>query len=232
MTVDQLLEALSSLGVFEVVRQINELSEPTEAAELYLAVIKKVYWTEQGAGSLAILGSCGIQYCLLQSQALSSNPTKSLKLKKLAQILANDLATNTWPGWGDPGVVIHEGQLWAGFQASRLNLKLCQELAMPSHEVASAYWLLGVHHLAGNRFGEAKLALRQALDLDHQDEDEIPLACHKGYLALVEICMGESEHAEKSYTESLDLLEVIGTGESETASLQLQKARLIFEGRS
>jgi tetratricopeptide (TPR) repeat protein len=161
-----------------------------ESPDAYSEAMRQAYWDDKDlAGSIAI-AFAGISRLLAEARAAEPGPSHDLRSR--AKALTYDLASFTWPGWDEPGIVITPPEMRAGFAAARANLRMAQELQADDLALARAYWVLGAHELAAGHADEAQGSFRQAAaTAEHAGEiGEAQLATAFAALAAVAIDAG------------------------------------------
>ena len=98
--------------------------------------------------------------------------------------IAYDLASFTWPGWDEPGIVIEPDHLKTGMEAARANLDLAVRLQRSADKVGMAHWMIGAHHLAAGDLDAACASFLDAERLAEQASDAPGAALARGYAAL------------------------------------------------
>jgi multidrug efflux pump subunit AcrA (membrane-fusion protein) len=76
--------------------------------------------------------------------------------------IAYDLASFTWPGWGEPGIRLDAAHRAVGLAAARRNLELARRLERPPLPTSRAHWLLGAHLWAAGDLAAAEAELVDA----------------------------------------------------------------------
>ena len=76
--------------------------------------------------------------------------------------LAYNLASNTWPGWNEPGIRPTPSDMDTGLEAARLNLRLAQELNRGAEPMFNAHWIIGALELARGHHADAIRSYEQA----------------------------------------------------------------------
>ncbi len=160
-TIETANTILKERDSFAAIAYINSLGE-MQAMEAYHDLALHLYNEEHDVGGLVTVSRAGIQYGLMAAESLKdSDPTLAEQLRAKAKGLAYNLAANTWPGWDDP-VSISAGDMTAGLDAARANLRLADELNKDDLPRSRAYWMLGAQLLAHRRFGELLAAFGEA----------------------------------------------------------------------
>ena len=98
-----------------------------------------------------------------------------------------NLASNTWPGWDEPGISIAPEHLGIGMVASQRCLHVRQKYPDIAfrYTVSMAHWVVGAHLLAASRCDEAAAQFAKATEACPQLSSERLMA--NGYLALSQL---------------------------------------------
>jgi len=113
-------------GVVGEVARLAGLSDPEAAAAGYRQAVRDAYWEAKDLGAVTSYASAGYAHCL--SAAVAAEEEAAHRLRSEAKALMYDLASFTWPGWGEPGVEVLERDLRIGFDAAITNLRLARDL--------------------------------------------------------------------------------------------------------
>lgn len=122
----------------------------------YREAMKQAYWTEHDVPSMVALGCAGLALALEDAGAGDEEALS------VAKSIAYDLASFTWPGWGEEGVVIGETDLAIGRSAAELNLHLAHRLEKGDLVVSRALWMLGAHQMVTGDLAEAQQLFEEA----------------------------------------------------------------------
>lgn len=207
---------------------IQSLGTPSEVGEIYNQAVRQLYWLEKGARGLARVGNAGISFCLTQAEKLENiDPKAANEFKTQAKIIAYNLAANSWPGWGDEGVVIAKSDTEAGFEAALLNLKLALELKKPADKIAVAYWLLSAMQLALGNYPDSLSFLDQSSV--YSQNNQVGLAFNEGFRGLILLTSGARDEGARAFDSGLcKLKKFTGNEEAQSFCSQLVAARRIF----
>ena len=101
-------------------------TDPEVGAAGYRQAVRDAYWEAKDLGAVTSYASAGYAHCL--SAAVAAEEEAAHRLRSEAKALMYDLASFTWPGWGEPGVEVLERDLRIGFDAAITNLRLARDL--------------------------------------------------------------------------------------------------------
>jgi hypothetical protein len=138
---------------------------PVEVSRRYADVAKALYKERKDITQMLAVAKAGIEYCLDAAECLTSkDPATSETLKTNAKVMAYNAAANSWPGWGDEGVVIEKPHIQDAIELATRSLQLVEELKLGDRQRGNGHWLIGALHIAGGRSNEAIAALTRARD--------------------------------------------------------------------
>ncbi len=132
----------------------------TDSPEAYNEAMRTAYWEDKDLAGAIAIAFAGISRLL--AEARHGSPEHARVRRSQAKALTYDLASFTWPGWDEPGIVITPPEMRAGHAAARANLAMAEELEKGDLPLSRAYWMLGAHELAASLFAEARTAFEAA----------------------------------------------------------------------
>lgn len=200
---------------------MEKLGDNFKVAEAYDNLVKNLYWADKGATNLIKVGKIGVDFCL---ENVSKEPNETLKydLKSWAKTIAYDVGANSWPFWGDEGVVITKEDMREGLKFSLLNLKLGIELNKPKNKIAMAYWLVGAHYLAQSELEQSKENFEKSKEISLEIKDELYVILADGFLSIVQIKQIENEENRKAFDLVVKKLQDLNTEDSKFYAQQLK----------
>ncbi len=181
---------------------IAALAEVDLAAKpkAYSEAMRHAYREDKDLSAAMAIAWAGISRLLALAHA--SDPDQAYEFRSQAKALSYDLASFTWAGWDEPGIVITPPEARAGCAAARANLELAKELEKGELPRARAHWILGAHELAAGRPEEARADFESAVTLARaagaQGASEAKLA--RAFVALTDLSAGASTEAELAAT--------------------------------
>jgi len=221
--INELLALTRAVDLFAAIEQISLQPDPEHAAALFGQLAKRLHSIEKSVSEAVAIRRAGIQFCL----CYTADATKRQTLRHQAKVLAFNLGADTWPGWGDEGIVIGVSDLDAGFDAARLNLRLARELEKGPLAESRGYWLVGAHRLARAEddaaLAEFSRARERARDAGNGNSELLNV----GYAALIRTLGGEAD----AHTEFSSVIERFRNTPGEDPPFfaeQLEKALAIF----
>jgi len=218
------LQRLDDEGAFAAVQVFTDLPDAAAATAGLHGLIKHLYWDAERLPAVVFFACAGVQHGLAAAER-ADDPDASDALRNAVRGLSYDLASFTWPGWGESAITPGPTDLHAGRHAATLNLALARELARDDRTLARAHWVTGAHHLAARDTARARAAfdraVRQLTDPSHASERLL----HEGYAALADALSGQADDAYRAATARLRDGMPGGPGFAD----QLDTARRVFE---
>lgn len=213
---------IESADSFALIEQVDRTSaDPHAAAELYGDVADDLYWERKDLLAAVAVLRAGIQHALVEGQRLLVEfPESGNRLRGKAKTLAFNLASFTWDGWAEEGIVVTPSELRIGRDAARLHARLAKELGRGPKVTANAEWMLGAHALSAGEREEAIAHFRRAAAV--AEEQEFVLMA-SGFVVIAE------RRTELSVV--VDQLRAMGTEEGEAYADQLEVAEGVFNPR-
>jgi len=208
---------------------IEAQGTPSEVCDIYDQAVRDLYWLDKGAKNLVVVGKRGISFCLEQANLyVNSNTELADKFLGQAKTVAYNVAANSWPGWGDQGVIISASETEAGLEAAKLNLRLAIELKKPADKVAGAYWLLSALQLALQNFSESHSSIDQSNLYAAEAGDKTILAYGEGFKGLIYLASGNQTEGTSIFESGIVSLRKIGGDDANFYIGQLETSRKIF----
>ena len=215
---------------FRAIEFVNGQGDPEMVANRYFDLVIDFYWQEGSLPEVVTFARAGIQYALSKAQELPPEEAEGAsKLRSIAKAMAYNLASFTWPGWDQEGIVVSERDLATGLDAAKLNLRLAHELSKPTSAVSAAHWVLGAQYLAAAHYSEAVEAFTMAREKAHQADDEASEWMNHGYIGMARIIEGSAKkEGEKALSEAIDGLEKVNTEDARFYTAQLKSVLEFF----
>jgi hypothetical protein len=126
---EELKGFLKDADTYEAIEFLNRQGDPVEMLKRYSDLVNYFYWGKKRLLHAVAFARAGMQYSLTKSWSfLEKDPAKANELRKTARVISHNLASYTWPGWDEEGIVITETDIAVGLDAAKLNLRLVREL--------------------------------------------------------------------------------------------------------
>jgi len=207
---------------YEAIELIHKVGEPAAVADSYLELVKHLYWKERALPEVVTIARAGIQYCLTRAQDVPEGESElAATLRGTAKALAYNLASFTWPGWEEEGIVITPPDLMVGLDAAKLNV------------LSAAHWALGAQYVAAGKYDEAMNAFSTAEQKAREAEDDASVFMNLGYLGIARILEGSGrKEGEKQLKEAVEGLKKLNTEDSRFFADQLKSVLGVFADRA
>lgn len=191
---DTAVAYLNDVDSFAAIEYLNQQNEPLAVINTYSKLMRQLYWEEKDLPAVVAMARAGVQYGLTAAAA-TSDPDTASQIKSVAKEIAYNLASFTWPGWDEPGIVIGPSDLAIGLDAAKTNLRLANELNKGDLPLSRAYWMLGGHHLARGQLSEAEACFNQAAHYASAANEEGERLLAQGF-ALLAVSLASPDNAE------------------------------------
>jgi len=207
--------------------EMLEKQEPRLAAAAYAQLQLNFYWQQKDLAAVIAISRAGIQHAL-GAAARAPNPADAAALRGQAKALAYNLASFTWPGWGEEGVAISQSAMRIGYDAARLNLRLAAELKRSEDALARAWWTFGAHELSAGLYGPAREAFVQGHAHAVKSPDKALVLLLEGYTAMVDALVKPEPAARVAFDKVITALQADKEGDGRDYASQLTEAFAIF----
>jgi len=207
--------------------------DPAVAASAISAAVNLLYRSHRDVPNMVAAAHLGVAWCLGQA-SLQSDPEIAAILKKRARAMSFNAATNCWPGWGDEGVTIEDGEVEAARSLAGTCLALAHELDLGPKGVGTAHWLVGALELALGRIGAARAAFKEAQRSYGALGEEAPQTIMaRGYDALAAKRGNESsDETAATLEEAWERLRALGTEDGQFFADQIARAEQVLNART
>jgi hypothetical protein len=181
---------------------------------------------------MLVAAHLGVAWCLGQA-SLSLDPEVAATLKKRAHAMSFNAAANSWPGWGDEGVAIEDGEVEAARSLAGTCLVLAHDLDLGPKGLGTAHWLIGALALALGRDVPARAAFQEAQRSYTALGDEAPqLLMAQAYDALAAKFSDEnSDEIAAALEEALERLHALGSEDGRFFADQITRAEQVLNAR-
>ncbi len=196
------------------------------ALEACEALMPHYYWQQKNLDTSLLFGRTGVRLGN-ELAAASEDAVEANQIRTHVKIILYNIASFSWPGWDEPGVLITPEQEAEGLAAARSNLQLAIELEKPELPISRAWWLLGAHLLTAGEIRESASAFGMAAELatrvKKRDEQLLSLAFRQLALIQLQPESGKDEQRLYGYMEELGRME-----EGEFFTNQIETARQVL----
>ncbi|UCD94491.1 MAG: hypothetical protein JSU69_00105 [Candidatus Zixiibacteriota bacterium] len=221
-------ELIRARDTIKATELINGLDSPEEAAQLYSDLTGDFYWKERSLPNTVTVARAGLDYCLTKADEIQeSNPDVARDLKVTAGVLSYNLASFTWPGWNEEGIVIGRDDILTGLEAARLNVRLVGELKDDDLSFSNAYWMLGAQLIAVQKYDEAIEAFNSSKKHAQKAGERLNELLSDGYVGITMIIAGKKE-GQKVLEQAKNELNQIGSDDAKFFIEQFHTALDVF----
>jgi hypothetical protein len=201
--------------------------DPQLAAEVYEKLQLDLYWKQKNLPAMVAFSQAGIQHCLTEAGNATDNAV-ARSLRGAAKHLAYNLASFTWPGWNEAGIVITNSDLAVGLEAARLNVRLAEELDRPQKARANALWTLGAQQLAAGDYSQAGETFCRAKSHAEQADAAALVRMLEGYVLLSQ-SLAQPAGGNRPFNSFVESLRADGSQEAKEYADQLSVAMSVFQ---
>jgi tetratricopeptide (TPR) repeat protein len=224
-TAKDLIRAQDTTGAMEF---INGQDSPLEAAQLYSDLVMDFYWKERSLSNTVMIARAGLDYCRSKAdETAGSSPDTSHDLKGVAKMISYNLASFTWPGWDEKGIVVGRDDIVTGLEAARLNLRLVEELKDDDLSFSNAYWIVGAQLIAVQKYDEAIEAFKSAKKYAESAGARLNQLLCDGYIGVTMITSGQKE-GQKVLDQAESELNEIGSDDAKFFIKQFHSVLNVF----
>lgn len=183
---EEALRLLEAQDIFAAIEYLGRQPDALAALNVYGEFVQYFYNDARDLYRVVLLGLAGLQHGLV-SAAQTTDPQLRCQLSSAAKSIAYNLASSTWPGWDEPGIVIDSAYLKIGFEAARANLRLAEQLTKGDVPLSRAHWMLGAHSLAAGQYEQARGSFGRAAAYARKAEKEDEALLAEGFSALTAV---------------------------------------------
>lgn len=166
---EQAIELIKYADTFAAVKLIENENSPKVIADTYDKLMRHLYNEEKNVAAMVAVGFSGVYYCLHQ---------EDFEIQCIGKTISYNVASFTWPGWDDDGIVISMGEMAIGIDMARLNLRLANELKRGDLPMSRGHWMLGAQLMASGDYDTAVTHFNHAAEYAKKaaKADEVGLA--------------------------------------------------------
>jgi hypothetical protein len=206
---------------------MSQERDPDVAAMAMSAAVNALYRSGRDFGNMVLAAHLGAAWCLGQA-SLHPEPEAATTLKRRARAICFNAAANCWPGWGDEGVAIDDGNVAAGRTLAGLCSELAKDLGLGPEVQGTSRWLIGALELALDHVAEARTAFAEAeRDYAALGEDAPQTLMIRAYDALAV----KPDGAGRALVSALEQLDALGTEDGQFFASQVRKAEQVLKAR-
>ena len=216
----------------EAVASLRRPERPLDALGATNILIRHYYWKEKNLPVVVELAESAIAFGRAVAEALADAEQKARILGSVKAIAYN-LASFTWPGWGEDGMVITPDQRQRGRHAADLNLRLAQQLEKDPQAISAAFWMVGAHQLTDQRAEAAVASFKRARDYSEKAGDLAGKALNDGFIGIALALCGRTTEGLKVARMAVAALKSLGGEDATFYAEQVKDVyRRLVEGES
>ncbi len=152
----------------------------------YNDLAQALYTQRKDVTRMLAVARRGVSFSLEAAERVgSSDAGRAATLKERAKIIAYNASANSWPGWGDEGIVIGHDHLAEASDLADQAFRLVEELELGNKQLGNGQWLIGALHMSAGRGAEAEAAFLRARDANRAAGAQVPELMVEGYRALL-----------------------------------------------
>lgn len=141
---------------FAAIAWLAAQADPVLVAKTFSQLMLDLYWQEKNLPLALAFGRAGAQFALAAAAAIeASDLAQAVELRGSAKAMTYNLASFTWPGWNEPGIVTTSADVALGLDAAKANLRLAIELQKGDLPLSRAHWMLAAQQLASGQHATA-----------------------------------------------------------------------------
>lgn len=161
---DQALALLAQSDSFAVIEFLDQQEDQLRVAKTYSELVKHLYWKKKNVPDMVALSRAGIQFALAAGNLVHKQDlVKTLLLREQAKTIAYNLASYTWIGWDEPGIILTETDQCYGLEGAKTNLRLAFELEKGDMPISRAYWMQAAQLLSAGQLAASRCAFQKAV---------------------------------------------------------------------
>lgn len=183
---------------FAAISWLAAQPDPAAVAKTFSQLMLDCYWQEKNLPLALAFGRAGAQYASVAATASeSSNPAFAAELRGSAKAMTYNLASFTWPGWNEPGIVTTASDVALGLDAAKTNLRLAIELQKGDLPLSRAHWMLGAQQLASGAHDAAIESFHTAARFATAASTPAEAELGAGFAAIVKIVAAANNPAQQ-----------------------------------
>jgi predicted enzyme related to lactoylglutathione lyase len=195
----ELIARFRSEDSFAAIELLCQGPDALMAAKAFSEAANQFYWKEKDLVSSIAMGRAGVQQALTAATRCSlADTARASELRGQAKAMAYNLASFTWPGWDEPGIVIGPSDLVTGMDAAKTNLRLGTELKKGPLPMSRAHWILAAHELAAGKHDDARKDFAKACEYADTAGAPADHSLSAGFAALTELLDGAVKSDEST----------------------------------
>ncbi len=156
------------------------------------------------------------------SRAETTDSDRAVEIRRFARGVAFNIASFTWPGWGDSPEPISPPRQELGLQAAERAVELAEQI---NEMTPNALWILGAHQLNAGQYDEAISSFGRAKGLARND---FYRSMHDTWQQLTQVLASDDNVGLKELDVAIDELRNADDDDAGFFADQLSTARRIY----
>jgi tetratricopeptide (TPR) repeat protein len=175
-----------------------------------------LYNSQKNPDAMLVCGHAGVRIGLAEVEL-------NRRLKSAVQVLANNVAANCWPGWGDEGIFLTREQVKEGLALAETSLAILQEDAPTLEQLANGHWLIGALQFAAQDYQAALISFDLAKEANVKAGNRVGTLMNLGYRSIV--LKRSSATAQEAHAELAKIISDLSEDGSKPAQFFVQQLR-------
>ena len=194
--IQKALKCLDKQDTFAAIEGVASYQDTLTGASVFDDLMGKLYWDQKNLNAAVAMGRAGVQMALTEALRIhSKQPKLSNKLRNIAWSTSYNVASFTWPGWSEPGILVTNTDISIGLDAARTNLRLTRELKKGALEVSRANWIIGAQQLASGKKSDAIASFQSGAAAAVKARSRADELLNTGFAQMVEL-LGSPENTQ------------------------------------
>ena len=152
----------------------------------------------------------------------ATDPDRAVEIRRFARGVAFNIASFTWPGWGDSPEPISQARQELGFQAAKRAVELAERIG---DVTPNALWILGAHQLNAGQYDDAISSFERAKGLARND---FYRSMHEAWQTLTRVLAADDHAGLKELNTAIDELRSLDAEDAAFFADQLTTARRVY----
>ncbi len=192
-------------------------------------LIRHYYWQKKNLPVVVALA----RSVLINGRAWAeaeANEELQNQVLSFVKATAYNLASFTWPGWGQEGIVIRGEDREEGVRAAELNLRLAKGLEKGPQALSAAYWIVGAHQLTADDPESAVTSFKRAKSHSEKAGDRAGALMNRGYAGIALALSGQLSMGLATVRSAISQLEAEGSDDAKFYAGQVRDVYLRLIG--
>jgi len=188
--------ALLPENTFAAIDYLAQQNDQKAVVQTYSNLVTKLYWENKDLPNVITFAIAGIQYATHAARrAQTENPELAAEFLGAAKAISYNLASFTWSGWDEAGIVINPTDAKIGLEAAKTNLCLAKELSRGDLPLCRAYWMLGAQSLSNDLKEKAKEYFAESAEYANRAQEKAEELLAIGFCAVTALSETPNDEA-------------------------------------